>query len=75
MLRALSTSSTLPWCVIGDFNDMLSEKDKCGPHKHPQALLDGFRRAIEDCGLIELDLVGGKYTWERSRGKKEWVRE
>lgn len=38
-------------------------------------LLDGFRKTIEECNLIELDLMGGKYTWEKSRGKKEWVRE
>ncbi|KAK1381145.1 hypothetical protein POM88_027889 [Heracleum sosnowskyi] len=25
--------------------------------------------------LLELDLVGGKYTWERGRGTPDWVRE
>lgn len=61
--------------VVGDFNDMISEGDKSGIHKHPQSLLDGFKRTIDDCGLIELDLMGGKFTWEKSKGKKEWVRE
>jgi exonuclease III len=27
-LRQLSRSSTLPWCVIGDFNDILSSDEK-----------------------------------------------
>ncbi|XP_063950676.1 uncharacterized protein LOC135153017 [Daucus carota subsp. sativus] len=42
---------------------------------HPQSLLDGFRRVIDDCLLLELDLSGGKYTWEKSRGTSNWVRE
>lgn len=25
--------------------------------------------------MVELDLTGGKYTWEKSRGTTEWVRE
>ncbi|XP_074341816.1 uncharacterized protein LOC141679207 [Apium graveolens] len=75
LIKTLSNKSSLPWCLMGDFNDMLSEGDKSGMHKHPQSLLDGFCSTIEECGLIELDLLGGKYTWENSRGKKEWVWE
>lgn len=74
-LKNLSSKSQLPWVIVGDFNDMISERDKSGTHKHPQFLLDGFKRTIDECGLIELDLTGGKFTWEKSRGKKEWVRE
>lgn len=37
--------------------------------------MDGFRLAIEDVSLSELPLTGGKYTWERSKGKDNWVRE
>ncbi|XP_074373470.1 uncharacterized protein LOC141713795 [Apium graveolens] len=37
--------------------------------------MDGFRAAIDDCFLSELDLSGGKYTWEKSHGKSDWVRE
>lgn len=31
--------------------------------------------AIEECGLSEIDLVGGKFTWERSKGSQRWVHE
>lgn len=30
---------------------------------------------VEDCLLSEINLVGGKYTWERGRGTDRWVRE
>lgn len=74
-IQALSSKSSLPWCILGDFNDMLNESDKKGLHKHPLWLLDGFKRTIDECGLIELDLMGGNFTWEKSRGTREWVRE
>lgn len=71
----ISNKSLLSWCLIGDFNDILNEDDKQGSHKHPWSLLDGFMRTIKYCGLVELDLMGSKFTWEKIRGKKQCVRE
>lgn len=57
-LRSLAHMSTLPWCIFGDFNDLLYIADKKRRHPHPQRLMDGFKNAIEDCELIEVDLKG-----------------
>lgn len=74
-IRTLESLSPLPWCIWGDFNDLLFVDDKEGNVPHPPWLLEGFRRVIEDCQLTELDLKGGKFTWERGRGTEGWVRE
>lgn len=74
-LRLLATKSPLPWCIFGDFNDLLSNDDKKGKHLHPQNLLSGFKKAIDDCNLIEVDLSGWAFTWEKSKGTQDWVRE
>lgn len=74
LLRHLASLSTLPWCVFGDFNDILYASDKKGNIPHPQHLHTGFFNTIEDCNLLELELNGGKFTWERSRGTEAWVR-
>lgn len=71
----LAAKSQLPWCTMGDFNDLLCAKDKKGKHCHPRHLLNGFKRAINDCGLNEIDLTGGGYTQEKSKGTEDWVRE
>lgn len=69
-IRLLASKSTLPWCIIGDFNDILQESDKKGKHCHPAYLLNGFRTCIEECELVEIDLVGGNFTWEKCRGSE-----
>lgn len=61
--------------ILGDFNDLLCNEDKWGRIDHPRSLMEGFRETLEDCNLTELELCGGKYTWEKCRGKREWVRE
>lgn len=70
-VRNLDNISPLSWCIVGDFNDMLYNSDKKGIHPHPQSLLDGFRKSIEDSNLIKLDLHGGLFTWEKSRKTNE----
>lgn len=67
LIRHLSSTSRLPWCIVGDFNDMCFQSDKEGVHDHPQFLMDGFNEAISDCDLMELDLKGGRFTWEKGK--------
>lgn len=37
--------------------------------------MEGFKAVLEDNFLTELDLCGGRFTWEKSRGTKDWVKE
>ncbi|KAM6580301.1 hypothetical protein CsatA_004075 [Cannabis sativa] len=68
LLRTMATESNLPWCIIGDFNNILSNEDKKGGRPYPSSLLWGFQATIQDCNLIDLELKGYPYTWERSIG-------
>ncbi|KAJ8624646.1 hypothetical protein MRB53_033176 [Persea americana] len=80
LLRVLSSSSSLPWVCLGDFNDLLAANEKRGKRDHPNWLLQGFKSAITDSGLIDLGMEGyrftwERFTWERSRGTVDWVEE
>ena len=75
LLRILHGNSSLPWCIFGDFNDLLSPGDKMGSVEHPSWLFRGFSEAINDCALSELELMGHQFTWERGRGTTAWVQE
>jgi hypothetical protein len=67
--------SDLPWCIIGDFNDLLSQEDKKGTHPHPNWLCNGFRNAVSDCDLTDIHLEGYPYTWIKSRGSANVIEE
>ncbi|MCI05437.1 endonuclease/exonuclease/phosphatase family protein, partial [Trifolium medium] len=75
LLRELRNMSPLPWCVIGDFNDLLSQDDKKGLHSHPNWLCYGFRNAVSDCDLTNIQLEGYPFTWIKSRGTEHVIEE
>lgn len=58
LLRRLSATSSLPWVILGDFNDLLNQSDKRGRVDHPNWLLVSFRSAVMDSGLLDLSMSG-----------------
>lgn len=75
MIRYLHGLSSIPWCFIGDFNDLLSDEDKCGRVEHPSWLLSGFREMVLACNLADIQLEGYPFTWWKSRGTDRAVEE
>ncbi|CAN0881186.1 Transposon TX1 uncharacterized 149 kDa protein [Linum grandiflorum] len=73
LLRSLAIPSA--WCVIGDFNELLSVTEKHGTHPHPQRLIDDFRLTVEACDLQDIDLEGHQFTWWKSKGTSDAVEE
>ena len=51
-----------PWLVVGDFNMILNSDDKNNSNLD-RAMMGRFRRWKDDLALIEIPLVGRKYTW------------
>ncbi|KAL8133796.1 hypothetical protein AgCh_009020 [Apium graveolens] len=75
MIRNLGTQSQLPWCIIGDFNDIMYEHEKKGGRKCDNRVLEGFKEAVFDSNLIDIGFMGSEFTWEKSRGSSTWVQE
>ncbi|XP_074336620.1 uncharacterized protein LOC141673779 [Apium graveolens] len=73
LLRNLARDSNLPWCVIGDMNNIKSQAEKKGGAVYPSWLVEGFNEAITDTGLQDLDMVGHQFTWERGRNTNNWI--
>lgn len=67
--------SSLPWCIVGDFNDIMVADEKYGRCTHHRKFLHGFTDAINDCQLMDLGFIGNMFTWERSKGTARWVQE
>ncbi|XP_019173810.1 PREDICTED: uncharacterized protein LOC109169382 [Ipomoea nil] len=75
LLKSLAPQSTLPWVMVGDFNDLLFQYEKRGGNPHPNSLLRGFRETIKQCGLSQLPMSGYQFTWEKSKGTPDWIEE
>ena len=54
----MSAKSSLPWVLIGDFNDILTDEEKEGGLDQPLSLMYKFCDAISTAGLSDVDLEG-----------------
>ena len=63
LIHTLHGNYSLPWCILGDFNDIISVMDKKGLVNHHIWITNGFREVILDCSLHDVPLEGYPYTW------------
>ncbi|XP_074322731.1 uncharacterized protein LOC141659702 [Apium graveolens] len=73
LLRNLARDVNLPWCVVGDLNNIVSSKDKKGGEPYPDWLIKGFNEVIRDTNLVDLELTRHQFTWERGRDTDDWM--
>ena len=45
---------SLPWVLLGDFNDMLSDEEKLGGLPVNRTRISAFRNCMDKCGLMDL---------------------
>ena len=75
LIRQLSNLSNLPWCIIGDFNDILTTTEKKGRTDRAPWLIHGFRDVIQDAGLTDIYMEGYNFTWFKSLGTDRAMEE
>lgn len=75
-LYSQSTQPGQPWLVAGDFNEILHQFEKEGGRPRPQAQIDRFRCALEDCELSDIGFAGDIFTWRNNQFREaDFVRE
>ncbi|GKV27405.1 hypothetical protein SLEP1_g36578 [Rubroshorea leprosula] len=67
-LQGLITSRGGKWCLAGDFNAVRKEEERAGCRELTREMRD-FDDFIQNTGLIDLPLMGRKYTWYNSNGQ------
>ena len=87
-LQNLALHVSLPWVLLGDFNDMISDEEKLGGLPVNRTRMSAFRNCMDNCGLIDLGFHGPRYTWtnkslcwhttirewlDRGLGNAEWA--
>lgn len=64
-MKNLSTLQDLPWVCICDFNEVLRHNEHDGIGSRSQSRIQGFRDAVDVCGLLDLGYKGVKWTYEK----------
>lgn len=73
LLRDLRDQSSLPWVVIGDFNQLLYNSEKEGGETCRESQMQLFRDALSYCELADLGFFGPMFTW-KGPGMRSWVK-
>uniref|UniRef100_A0A2N9IE82 Reverse transcriptase domain-containing protein n=1 Tax=Fagus sylvatica TaxID=28930 RepID=A0A2N9IE82_FAGSY len=68
-------SKYVPWCCMGDFNELVRIEEKQGRHTRSERQMQLFRDVLDDCGFVDLGFNGPKFTWTNNRiGDMTWER-
>ncbi|XP_059457696.1 uncharacterized protein LOC132187382 [Corylus avellana] len=60
---------------IRDFNEILSNSEKCGGRGRARGLMNDFQNALETCVLHDIGYRGPKYTWTNGREGIDFTQE
>ncbi|XP_042009081.1 uncharacterized protein LOC121757631 [Salvia splendens] len=66
MREIAGTLEGIPWIIGGDFNTILSHRDRTGSDTNWQAEMVNFAEAIEDCLLVDPGFDGAEFTWAKN---------
>ncbi|KAK2651388.1 hypothetical protein Ddye_011244 [Dipteronia dyeriana] len=65
--RLCCVTSKMLIISTGDFNELLSMREKLGGSEKAMLGMLHFRQAVEDCDLIDLGFSGPSFTWNNKR--------
>ncbi|XP_016725413.1 uncharacterized protein [Gossypium hirsutum] len=75
LLRHLNSSHSMPWCVCGDFNEIMYAHEKNGGAVRTERQMEKFRKVLEECELLDMGYRGQKFTWKRGNFAETNIRE
>ena len=75
LLRHVYSQSTSPWVCIGDYNKIISSKEKYGKHPRPLPPMVEFRNTLLHYRLIDLGFNGYPYSWRNGWPSEALVEE
>lgn len=86
-LLGIGLTRNEPWLLVGDFNELMSNKEKLGGAVRDNSTFWDFRHMAENCKIKELRSIGNQLSWagvrdrawvqcrlDRSFGNDEWFR-
>ncbi|XP_023912416.1 uncharacterized protein LOC112024003 [Quercus suber] len=66
-IKLLAVMHDLPWALMGDFNEVLSEEEKYGGNPVCQRRVRAIKECMDVCHMMDLGFSGPKFTWTNKR--------
>ena len=66
-LTMLASLHNLPWALMGDFNEVLSEDEKLGGNTISQRRVRVIQDCMNSCQMMDLGYLGPKFAWSNKR--------
>ena len=67
LLRRLKSQFTIPWCCMGDFNELVRLEEKQGRHGRSDRQMQMFRDVLDECSFVDLGFTGLSFTLTNNR--------
>lgn len=74
LLKGLHQDPDAPWVISSDFNEGLSNDEKKRAPRSKRQMM-AFKKAIDECGMLDLGFSGYRFTWGNGRGGEANVQE
>ncbi|KAK8561879.1 hypothetical protein V6N12_048935 [Hibiscus sabdariffa] len=63
------------WCILGDSNIVCSQDEKIGGNAYDVNQAAPFQNMMDKCGLLEMPITSGAYTWSNMRTNDDAILE
>lgn len=67
LLRRIGENRSLPWCIVGDFNELLHLSETTSTAGWRLNQIQHFRSAVDDLSLSEILMEQSHFTWWNKR--------
>ncbi|KAI5649868.1 hypothetical protein M9H77_35873 [Catharanthus roseus] len=74
-LRQVGLRNQVPWLLVGDYNQIIHEKEKLGDNDRWRRAASSLWDFIDECGLVDLVFWGARLTCTNSRLGEENIME
>ena len=64
-LKSLNSVIDIPWCLIGDFNELERHTDKTGGPPVQQSRITRLPSFLQFCNAVTLPVQGRTFTWKK----------
>ena len=75
LLEKQDSRMTLPWLLMGDFNEILSSDERSGESVSSQRSMFEFGEVLNRCSLVDLGYRGYPFTWDNGRDAEAYIQK